>query len=70
MNKLIIDNQTELSLSETLWYVGHVLDGGMISNDGKQHCYLSVFHDGVEVITMLNKKSERFIIKREVNLNE
>ena len=39
MNKLIIDNRTELTDFEAVTLVGKVIKQGRISNDGKQYCY-------------------------------
>ena len=39
MNKLIIDNRTELTDLEAVTLVSRVIAQGRISNDGKQYCY-------------------------------
>ena len=65
MNKLIIDNRTELTDLEAVTLVSKVIGQGRISNDGKQYCYATIAKvGGVEyaVYTDLNKKSDRFMI--------
>lgn len=65
MNKFIIENRTELSDLEMLNLVLVVVKGGKVSNNGKQYCYgTRITYDGNEymVSSILNKKSERFVI--------
>ena len=63
--KLILVNKTDLPTDVFLRLVGMVVDGGRISNDGKQYCYLTIFKvEGVEysVYSDLNKKSDKFTL--------
>jgi len=65
MNKLIIDNRTELSDLDAIGIVAFVVQRGRISNDGKQYCYGSeiLYNNNLYMVyTDLNKKSDRFII--------
>jgi hypothetical protein len=65
MNKLIIDNRTELSDLVAIEIVKSVIELGRISNKEKQYCYGTTFNlEGKEygVWTSLNKKSDRFVI--------
>ena len=65
MNKLIIDNRTELTDGQALVLVSKVIEAGRISNDKKQYCYLTVMayeNKSYGISTDLNKKSDRFII--------
>lgn len=65
MNKLIIDNRTDLSDLDILIMIGKVIGSGRISNNDKQYCYGTAFKVDKEeymVYTDLNKKSDRFII--------
>ena len=65
MNKLIIDNRTELTDLEAVTLVSKVINQGRVSNDGKQYCYATIAKvGGVEyaVYTDLNKMSDRFVI--------
>ncbi|MFW6273041.1 MAG: hypothetical protein ACOC2U_04615 [bacterium] len=67
MNKLIIDNRTDLTDYEALLVVGKVVNQGRISNSGKQYCYgtvISIDDKKYMVSTDLNKKSDRFIISK------
>jgi len=67
MNKLIIDNQSDLSDTDALRYVLRVVDEGRISETAgrAQYCFVTAWKDGVVVYAMLNKKSDRFIVRRE-----
>ena len=65
MNKLIIDNRTELTDLEAVTLVSRVIDQGRISNDGKQYCYgtgITIEDKEYMIWTDLNKKSDRFVI--------
>jgi hypothetical protein len=65
VNKLIIDNRTDLSDFDALTLVINVVWDGRISNDGKQYCYLTsmpINEKQYVVSTDLNKKSDRFVI--------
>ena len=65
MDKIIIENRTDKSMTEILGYVAAVIQGGRISNDGKQYCYATRFKENIMVYTDLNKKSDRFVIWQE-----
>ena len=71
MDKLIIENQTDLSLLEILGYVGHVVSMGKISetSKGKQYCFLTTYKGDIVVFADKNKKSDRLIIRKEGGLN-
>ena len=65
MNKLIIDNRTELSDINAVTLVGKVINQGRISNDNKQYCYgtgITIEDKEYMIWTDLNKKSDRFVI--------
>lgn len=65
MNKLIIDNRTELTDLEAINLVSRVVKLGRISNYNKQYCYGSVItieNKEYFIWTHLNKKSDRFVI--------
>jgi hypothetical protein len=61
-DKLIIDNRTGRPLTEIWAHLGTVLCQGKLSNEGRQHSYATVFHDGLVVESILNEKSERFLV--------
>jgi hypothetical protein len=68
VNKLIIDNRTDLSDFNALIAVINVVRDGRISNDGKQYCYLTsmpINEKQYVVSTDLNKKSDRFVIMED-----
>ena len=60
--KLIIDNRTGRPLPEIWAHLGTVLCQGKLSNQGRQHSYATVFNDGLVVESILNEKSERFLV--------
>jgi hypothetical protein len=68
MSKLIIENRSKtIDDTEALMLVIRVIDGGRISNNNKQYCYLTQFVNkktkGTLVVsTDLNKNSDRFIV--------
>ena len=65
MNKLIIDNRTELTDLEAVTLISKVINQGRISNDGKQYCYgtvITIEDKEYMIWTDLNKKSDRFVI--------
>ena len=76
MNKLIIDNRTDLSDLDAVNLVSKVINQGRISNDGKQYCYgtgVTYKEKPYLIWTDLNKKSDRFIIvydKNPLNLKD
>ena len=65
MDKIIIENRTDKHMNEVLGYVAAVIQGGRISNDGKQYCYATRFKENIMVYTDLNEKSDRFVIWQE-----
>jgi len=68
MGRIIIDNRSDLSDEKVLALVGNVIREGRISNNGKQYCYLTVFSlfgGKYQVLTNLNKSSDRFVIRKE-----
>jgi len=68
VNKLIIDNRTDLSDFDALTLVINVVWDGRISNDGKQYCYLTsmpINEKQYVVSTDLNKRSDRFVIMED-----
>jgi hypothetical protein len=62
MSRIIIDNQSSRPDTHALRLVAAVVEGGKISNNGKQHCYHTAFSSGVSVSSFLNKTSERFVV--------
>lgn len=65
MEKIIIENRTELDLSICLEIIKAVIKLGRISNNNTQYCYYTTFElngKNFSISTDLNKKSDRFII--------
>lgn len=66
MSRLIIENRTDILTDyECMGYIKKVINMGRISNDGKQYCYLTVYHTPkgkIAVSTTLNKSSDKFVI--------
>jgi len=67
MEKLIIENRTDLGLLEILGYVGDVINIGKISktSKGEQYCFITTYKGGIVVYADKNKKSDRLIITKE-----
>ena len=73
MNKLIIDNRTELTDLYALALICKVVESGRISNKGKQYCYLTtaeIKNKKYKIWTDLNKKSDRFVITTQEKMYE
>jgi len=65
MNKIIIDNRSDLSDINALSVVCSVVREGRISNNNRQYCYYCTTkfdNKKYGISTYLNKKSDRFII--------
>lgn len=63
MGKIIIKNKTEISDITVLKCVQEVINGGRISNNNKQYCYLTIFKIngiGHHIVTDLRKCSDVF----------
>ena len=69
MNRIIIENRTDLDWEDCLIMVRRVIKQGRISNDNKQYCYGTSFTIGPKdekyvVWTDLNKCSDRFVVSK------
>jgi len=67
--KIIIENHIEeMPMSQVLEYISFVINQGKISETGagKQYCFVNVFKNGVVVSAFKNKKSDRFVVHKEV----
>ena len=68
MSKIIIENRTQtLDDIDAIKLVQKVIQGGRVSNNNKQYCYLTNFSYGVtgesyNVATDLNRRSDKFIV--------
>ncbi|MCK5604479.1 hypothetical protein KAR91_21495 [Candidatus Pacearchaeota archaeon] len=64
MEKLIIENRSNLSMEDALIRVKHVVSAGKISKTakGEQYCFMITWPDGVYVCADKNKKSDRLIV--------
>lgn len=72
MDKIIVKNQTELSIIDVLELVKNVIKMGRVSNNDKQYCYLSVYEiDNIEyhIVTDLRQKSDVFTIYKATKKN-
>lgn len=68
MQKLIIDNRTELPMEIVLHYIIEVVKLGRISNNNQQYCGAvveSIDNDNYVIYSDLNKKSDKFIIYKQ-----
>lgn len=68
MNKLIIENRTDMSMQEAMIYAKHVVSDGYISNDNTQYCYATTWPNGIVVASHKNDKSDRLVIYRDERL--
>lgn len=62
MNKLILDNRTDLPMTEFILLAKRVIELGKVSNNGSQYCYLTSFtidDEEYHVVSDLNEKSDR-----------
>ena len=69
MNRLIIENRSDLDDFDMLGLVKRIVGEGRISNDGKQYCYATkmAFNKKQYMIyTDLNKRSDRFVVVNDV----
>ena len=67
--KLIIRNQSDLSMAEVLTLAQSVVIDGRVSGDGKSYCYLTRFgvgeFNGIMCYAQRNKKSDTLTFWRE-----
>lgn len=71
MNKLIIDNRSDLNDYEALEVVQRVIKEGRISNNNRQYCYFMVvmfYNKQYQIASFLNEKSDRFVINNQKQL--
>jgi len=72
IEKLILENRTNIPMAELLTHVGQVLAIGRISNNDAQYCYATKFDDGIIIYSGLNDSSDRLTIstyKKEEETN-
>jgi hypothetical protein len=65
MEKLIIENRTNLKMIEVMYYIEEVIKQGRISENhkGKQYCYCTWFEKSdIVVYAQMNRKSDKLII--------
>jgi len=63
--RLIIDNRTDIPMSEALEYAIEVVKMGRISDGGESYCYATTFRrgdDDVVVVAKRNKRSDRLVL--------
>ena len=63
--KIIIQNDSDLTIADCLRLVEKVIEHGRISNNETQYAYLTAFSVGEKnyhIVTDLNKNSDKFII--------
>lgn len=65
--KLIIENQTNIPMSDAILYIAVVIEDGRISNKNTEYCYHTSFTNGIHVASFKNKKSDRLIIWQDGN---
>jgi len=65
MSRIIIDVRDDIDPAVALLRVGNVIHQGKISKDNTQYCWLTTFHDGTQVITRDNRKSDSFVVCKD-----
>jgi len=65
VSRIIIDVRDNIDPAVALLYVGNVIYQGKISKDNTQYCWLTTFHDGTQVITRDNRKSNCFVVCKD-----
>ncbi len=65
MDKIIIQNDSDLSIIDCLRIVEAVVEQGRVSNNNRQYAYLTSFSVGEKcyhVVTDINKQSDKFTV--------
>ena len=65
MEKLIINNQSDLSMIDVMRLISEIISWGRISKEGKQYCYVTsniINKAEYHIISDVNKKSDKFTI--------
>jgi len=75
MEKLIIENRTDIPIKDLLGHIKAVMNMGRISetSKGKQYCFMTTFStpERIAISSDLNKNSDRLIIwKDRANYND
>ena len=67
MEKLIIENRTDIPISEMMARIWYVLKQGKISSGrfGVQYCFITTWKDGTGIQAFQNKNSDRLVIFKE-----
>ena len=67
MEKIIIENRTDMLMRDAIYYVKHVISQGRISESAgkKQYCFVTTWKDGTVVYAHKNKGSDRFVISKD-----
>ena len=66
MEKIIIENRTQLTMSEIMPYVSRVINKGKISNKNTQYSYTTVWESGLVISATKNKDSDKLIVYMEL----
>jgi hypothetical protein len=67
MEKIIIENRTDMHISQAIALVLEVIKLGKISKTakGKQYCFATRFTNDLIVVADKNKKSDRFVVYKD-----
>jgi hypothetical protein len=63
--RYIVEVHDAIPVAAAFLYCRMVALDGRISGNGKQHCYHTVFNDGVAVSCIKRGLSERFVVSRK-----
>jgi len=58
--RLIIDNRTDISMSEALEYAIAVVKMGRISGGGESYCYVTTFRRGDDDVVVVANRNKRW----------
>lgn len=70
MGKIIVENRTDSPMAEVLNRVALIVNGGRVSDDGKQYCYVTTFQGGMVIVASRNAKSDRLVATYDARIAE
>jgi hypothetical protein len=65
MEKIILENRSDLSFDIFMYLVFDIIKEGKISNKGKQYCFMTTYDflgKKYKIISQINKKSNKLIL--------
>jgi hypothetical protein len=65
MEKLIIENRSDLSMADAIRKALFIVEKGRISRDNTQYAVATIWGSGIVAWSNLNKNSDRIVIENE-----